>query len=149
MALRKLSTAVVVAGALVSCAGWNVASAQQAPGNTPATVGRVYTLHTKAVGPCPALDWHIVVGEKNTLSGMIGTDDMKTMFRVTGTFDPALRTFQLTGQEVGGTRTGAINGAFQPQTYQMAASLGGLPVGAACQGTTVYIPWVNPVSVGG
>jgi hypothetical protein len=146
MILGKLSAGVMT-GALLSCVGWGVASAQ-APGNTPAVPGRVYTLHTAAVGGCPSLDWHIVVGANNTLSGMIGADDMKTVFRVSGTYDPNLKTFRLDGQEVGGTRTGAVNGAFQPETFNMAASLGGLPVGSACQGKTVYVKWLEPDMAG-
>jgi hypothetical protein len=134
--------AAVMAGALLSCTGWSVASAQVANGQ-PYT-GRVYSLHTKSVGGCPALDWHIVVGENQTLSGMIGTDDMKTVFRTTGTFDPVAKTFHLQGKQIGGSRTGAVNGQIQGDGV-MAASLGGLPVGSACQGKTVYVRWNSPV----
>jgi hypothetical protein len=149
MISRKIP-AVAIAGALLSCVGWNIASAQTSPGNTPAYPGRVYTLHTPAVDDCPSLDWHIVVGEKNTLSGLIGTNDMKDVFRVQGTYDPALRTFRLDGQEIGGAhRPGAVNGAFEPTTFRMAASLGGLPMGAKCQGKTVYIKWQEPALTGG
>jgi hypothetical protein len=152
MISRKLP-ATMVAAAMLSCVGWNVASAQTAPGNTPAFVGKVYTLHTPASSDgCPSLDWHIVVGQNNTLSGMIGADDMEIVFRVHGTYDPALKTFRLDGTEVSGPHVGApgaINGAFEPTTYRMAATLGGLPVGAKCQGKTVYIKWMDSVAVGG
>jgi hypothetical protein len=98
---------VVVVVGLASCIGWAVAFA--APGDTPATPGRIYTAHTPEVGGCPALDWHIVVGGANTLSGMVGVEDMKTVFRVTGSYSGA--TLRLDGTEVGGTRTAAVNGA--------------------------------------
>lgn len=142
MNFRKVPVAVM-AGALLSCAGWNVGSAQPAkplPGDVPATVGRVYSIHTAAVGGCPSLDWHIVVGELNKLSGMIGTDDMKVVFSVTGQYNPADKTFKLSGKEIGGSRNGAVNGQVQTDG-RMAASLGGLPVGSACQGKTVYVQW--------
>jgi hypothetical protein len=139
MTFRK-SRAAVVAGTLVSCVGWNVAPAQV---TGQAFVGRVYDFNTKAVGGCPALDWHVVVGANNKLSGMIGLEDMKAMFAVTGTYD-ASRKFHLEGKEVGGTRTAALNGVVR-ENGVMVATLGGLPVGSACQGKTVYVRWNSPV----
>jgi len=137
MTYRKVPAALM-AGALVSCIGWTVAAA---PGDTPATVGRIYVAHTPETDGCPALDWHIVVGGGNTLSGMVGANDMKTVFRVTGSYSGS--TLRLDGTEVGGTRTAAVNGAVQSDG-RLAMSIGGLPVGAACQGKTVYLMWMNP-----
>jgi hypothetical protein len=139
MTFRNIYGAVLM-GALLSPVGWNVAPAQV---TGQAFVGRLYAFHTKAVGGCPALDWHVVVGENNTLSGMIGVNDMKTVFLVSGTYG-ADRKFRLDGKEIGGTRTGSINGQVY-ETGVMAATLGGLPVGAACQGKTVYARWNSPV----
>jgi hypothetical protein len=84
---------------------------------------------------------------------MVGADDMKLIFHVTGSYDPQMKTLRLNGTEVGGTRTAAVNGAVQPDG-RLAMSIGGLPVGSACQGKTVYLLWMNPhnyydVSVGG
>jgi hypothetical protein len=132
--------ATMVATVLISCMDVTIAPAQV---TGQAFAARVYSMHTNAVGGCPSLDWHIVVGENNTLSGMIGANEMKTVFRVTGSYD-ANKAFHLSGHEVGGSRTGAVNGQIQGDG-QMAATLGGLPVGAACQGKTVYVRWNNPV----
>jgi hypothetical protein len=142
MVTKKRSAAVtaVMAGALLAGVGWNIASAQV---TGQPFVGRVYTLHTKSVGGCPSMDWHIVVGDNNTLSGMIAVDNMKTVFRVTGSYE-AGKSFRLDGKQVDGNRTGAINGRIDP-TGTMEATLGGLPVGSACQGKTVYVRWNNPV----
>jgi hypothetical protein len=139
MFIRKVNAAAMTA-LLLSCVGLNVAPAQVTGQAFP---GRVYSMDTPAVGDCPSLDWHIVVGKNNTLTGMIGANDMQTVFRVTGSYN-AEKAFHLTGTEVGGTRTAAINGQIQ-NDGQMAASLGGLPVGSACQGKTVYVRWNNPV----
>ena len=150
MVFMKLPVAVM-AGALLSCAGIGLASAQ-APGDTAPSVGRVYTLHTAAVGGgCPSLDWHIVVGPNDTLSGMIGADDMKVVFSVTGKYDPVLKTASMSGKEISGPNPGAP-GALNAQVQsdgRLAASLGGLPVGAACQGKTVYVRWTSPQLSGG
>jgi hypothetical protein len=139
MTFRKLRAAAV-AGALVSCVGLNVAPAQV---TGQAFVGRVYAFHTKAIGGCRALDWHIIVGENDKLSGIIGLDDMKTNFAVMGTYD-AKRNFHLDGKEIGGTRTAALNGQVR-ENGVMVATLGGLPVGSACQGKSVYVRWNSPV----
>jgi hypothetical protein len=140
MVTRKGSAAItaVTAAALLSCVGLNAARAQ-ATGQT--YVGRVYTLHIKSFQGCPSLDWHIVVGENHTLSGMIAVDNMKTMYRVVGSYEPG-KSFRLDGHQVDGNGTGAINGKIEP-TGIMTATLGGLPVGSACQGRTVYVPWGN------
>jgi hypothetical protein len=136
MTLRKLSIAVA-GGALLSCAGLNIASAQ-APATPWVTEGTTYTLHSKAVGGCPAMDWHIVRGPNRTLSGMIATDGMKRVFKVEGEIDKNGANFTMTGQEVGGTGTGALNGQLQSDG-RLAMTIGALPVGAPCQGKTVYI----------
>lgn len=89
---------LIAAGALAITAVCGVASAQQ---GTPPD-GRVYTFHSRAQGGCPALDWHVVAGANNTLSGMIAWDDMKAMAHATGTLNMAAKTFQMTAHEVGG-----------------------------------------------
>jgi hypothetical protein len=86
-----------------------------------------------------------VVLKGGVMTGMVGVDDMKTMFRLNGTYSGA--NFQMTGQEVGGTRTGAVNGQLQNQ--KIAMTLGGLPVGSRCQGKTVYIQRREPAQFGG
>jgi hypothetical protein len=137
--------AAVMAGALFSCVGLNVASAQ-APAEPWVSPGTTYSAHTNASGGCPAMDWHIVRGNNGTLSGVVGVDDMKTMFKVTGSFSGA--NFHMDGTEIGGTRTGAVNGQIQSEG-RVTMTLGGLPVGSACQGKVVYIPFSRPAPYSG
>jgi len=92
------------------------------------------------------MDWHIVRGVGGVLTGMVGMNDMKTVFRVTGQATGA--NFHLDGYEVGGTRSGALNGQLQTDG-RLAMTFGGLPVGAACQGKTVYIKFRSPADYGG
>ena len=135
--------AMVMAGALLSCVGGGISSAQTAA-NWGAP-GTSYVLHSNAASGCPALDWHLVVMSDGSISGIVGVNDMQTMYKVTGTSSGA--NFHLDGKEVGGTRTAAVNGQLQDQ--KIALSIGGLPVGNACQGKTVYINRRQPAQVGG
>jgi hypothetical protein len=91
------------------------------------------------------MDWHLVVMNDGSIHGIVGLNDMKTLFDVAGTYAGA--TFHLDGHEVGGTRSGAVNGQLQSEG-RIALTLGGLPVGSACQGKTVYIKRKVPAPVG-
>jgi hypothetical protein len=83
--------------------------------------GSVLTVHTGARGACPALDWHIVVGQNNTLSAVIAWDDMKAVARGTGTVNMQARTFMLDVKEVGGQgRTAKIDGTVRQDGWFMA-----------------------------
>ena len=73
----------VAAGAVVVTATCNMALAQQV-----APEGRVYVFHSRPAGQCPSLDWHVVVGENNALSGMVAWNNMKNMANVAGTIAP-------------------------------------------------------------
>jgi hypothetical protein len=143
MIVNKVRGAVM-AGALLSCAGWNVASAQ-APAQSWGEPGTTYALHSNAAGDCPAMDWHLVVMNDGSIHGIVGLNDMKTLFEVAGTYTGA--TFHLDGHELGGTRSGAVNGQLQSEG-RIALTLGGLPIGAACQGKTVYITRKVPAPIG-
>jgi hypothetical protein len=146
MTSRKLP--VMIAGALISCVGGSTAFAQATAGQSAGSWGQsgtTYALHSNAASGCPALDWHLVVQSDGTLSGVVGVNDMQTMFRVHGTYSGA--NFHLDGQEVGGSRTAAVNG--QLQEGNIALSIGGLPVDSACQGKTVYIKRREAAPVGG
>src|SRR5438309_2241879 len=95
---------IVSIGLLSFAASTNVTSAQ-------VPEGRIYTLHSKAEGACPSLDWHIVVEPNGVLAGMIAWDDMKTLARATGTIDQENHTFSMLTKEMGGqTRTATIDG---------------------------------------
>ncbi len=130
----------ILTGALILSIGASITLG--APGDVPAYMGRVYSLHTDRTGACPSLDWHVVVGANNTLSGMIGSDTMKNVFRVTGTIGPG-RKFHLDGQEVGGTATGTVDGTVRANGF-LAATIGNLSRPSACNGQTLQIRWINP-----
>ncbi len=146
MICEKLPVAVIV-GTLLSCTGWNAAFAQAA-GTSGPVVGRVYVLHSNAAGECPSLDWHLVVGENNTLNGTVGANNMKTMFRVMGRYSADKTTFRLYGNEIGGTRTAVVDGKIMPDN-KLAATIDGLPVGAPCQGKTVHVNSVERTLISG
>lgn len=74
------------------------------------TEDEVFTFRANANGACPVLDWHLVVAPDNTVTGMIGWQNMQLLVRVTGTVDLDKRTFSLTGKEAGGNRTATIEG---------------------------------------
>ena len=68
--------------------------------------GTVYSLHTAANGQCPALDWHLVVGEDDsTLSGMVAWNNMKSMARLEGKIGQD-HTFSTVATEVSGPKVG-------------------------------------------
>ena len=133
--------AAILAGALV--AGGSVV-ALAAPGDVPVYMGRVYSLHTGATGGCPSLDWHVVVGANNTLNGMIASNSINKVFRVTGSIGPG-RKFHLDGTEVGGTGTGTVDGTVRKNGV-LAATIGNLSRPSACNGQTLTIRWINPYS---
>ena len=139
MSISNTSMAIMV-GALVSCAGLDIASAQLNPGNMQPVPGRVYAFHTNATGACPSADWHLVVGPNNTLSGIVSTHDNQNVWRVTGTFGNGQGHLQ--GVNVATGKPGATNGKVQTDG-RLALTLGGFVEGSACQGQVVTVPWVS------
>jgi hypothetical protein len=129
----------IVAGALLSTAALNIAIA--AP--TPAYLeeGTVYSAHSPARDGCPSLDWHVWVGPKDTLSGMISTEGMTPKaFSVTGGIGVD-RTFHLDGKEIGGTgRTSTIDGQVRDDGV-LVATIGNVSGPSPCANKTVYIRW--------
>jgi hypothetical protein len=77
-----------------------VARSNAAPPNVPE--GRIYVLHSSAIGACPSLDWHIVVERNDVLAGMVAWDNMRTMARATGSVNRKDGTFRMTVVELGG-----------------------------------------------
>jgi hypothetical protein len=124
----------VAAGAVVMTATCNMALAQQV-----APEGRVYVFHSRPAGQCPSLDWHLVVGDANALSGMVAWNNMQSMAHVAGTISPN-RTFTLNGKEVGGAgRTATITGVIRSDGW-LTANVKGQNLD--CQGITVqfFVP---------
>jgi hypothetical protein len=129
----------VAAGAVVVTATCNMALAQQV-----APEGRVYTFHSRPAGQCPSLDWHVVVGENNTLSGMVAWNNMKSMANVSGTIKPD-RTFSMEGKEVGGQgRTANITGRLRSDDW-LDANVTGPNIN--CQG--IRVMFATPPPSGG
>ncbi len=109
LALRNLA-----AGALALVATCGMAYAQMTPAEH-LPEGRLYVFHSKASGGCPELDWHIVVGNNDSLTGMISWDNMQHMAKATGAMT-SNRHFKMTAKEVGGENreaeiTGTVNSA--------------------------------------
>ena len=120
-------------GALALTTSLSVASAQ-------APEGRLYAFHSTAQGSCPALDWHVVVGPQNTLSGMLSWDNMKSVAHAKGTLNPTARTFVMQAHEVGGQgRSATIDGTVG-QNGWLKASIRGPNVNC----TGVDVPWFTP-----
>jgi hypothetical protein len=129
-------TATAVLASVAVCGG---AIAQDVP-----PPNRVYTLHTPATGPCPALDWHIGINDaKNTLTGIIAWgEDMENLARVSGTFKSG-SSFEMIAHEVGGqNRTAEISGYLRKPDNYMISSIKGPNI--SCENIT--IPWFKPPS---
>ena len=124
----------VAAGAVAVTATCNMAQAQQI-----VPEGRVFVFHSRPAGQCPALDWHVVSGENNTLNGMVAWNNMRSMANVSWAISPD-RTFRMNGKEVGGQgRTAVITGVLRTDGW-MTANVKGQNLD--CQGITV--PWFVP-----
>jgi len=102
--------------------------------------GRIYAFHSKAQASCPELDWHLVVGANNTLTGMISWDNMKSIARASGSANPANRTFTMNAVREGGSGHGAtINGTVRQDGW-LVANIKGQNVN--CQG--IVVQWFVP-----
>jgi hypothetical protein len=125
----KMLVVTMAAGALCGVAMLDKVHAQAAP-------GAVYVFHSKAMGGCPALDWHVVAGEGGTLDGMIAWNDMKSMAHATGSID-ATRNFKMTATEIGGSgRTATVSGQARKDGW-LVANISG--PGVNCKHVTIPI----------
>jgi hypothetical protein len=118
MRTRILVIATMAAAAFNAGAMLNTAHAQ-----VPAP-GTLFVYHSTAQGACPALDWHVVVGENGALSGMVAWNDMKTVARVSGKTN-AEHQFSMTATEVGGGKTATITGQRRPADGFLIADING------------------------
>jgi hypothetical protein len=135
-----MRTATAISAVACIFMAWTSAASAQ---NVPA--GSYYSFHSAPQGSCPALDWHVAVGQNGALSGMIAWDNMKSMAHAEGTVNQQARTFQMTAKEVGGQgRTANISGTVRNDGYLVATIEG---PNVKCQGVTV--PWFKPSSGNG
>jgi hypothetical protein len=125
-------------GALALTASLGVALAQMPE-------GRLFVFHSTAQGACPPLDWHLVVGPNNTLSGMLSWDNMKSMAQATGTVNLTARTFAMQAHEVGGQKRSATIDGTVGQNGWLKANIRGQNVNC----TGVDVPWFTPPPAGG
>jgi hypothetical protein len=137
---RSKTIGTMAVGALMLGSLHSAATAQQVM----LPEGRVYVFHSKPTGACPALDWHVVVGANNALSGMIAWDDMKAMASVSGSLTPA-RTFSMTAKEVGGQgRTATVSGQLRTDGWLIANVKG-----PKIECNNITVPWFTPPPQGG
>ena len=102
--------------------------------------GMVYSVHTEETGGCPALDWHVAVGPKDTLAGMVSQQNGRSIWKVSGTYT-ADHTFHLAANEAcGQQRTGSVDGEFRPDG-SLALKLSHLSSPSPCDDKTIYVPW--------
>ena len=127
-----------IAASALACSGASTqAMAQQSPDSL---TGRVYAFHSLPSGGCPSLDWHVVMESDNRLSGLIATNDMSKVFRVTGTVGPD-RTFHLNGTEVGGAgRTATVDGQVGIDGW-LVADISNMTGPSPCANHTVHVQW--------
>ena len=139
--------AAIAASALACSDALTVAMAQQSPDILPP--GRMYAFHSRPSDGCPSLDWHMVLQSDNHLSGLIATDDMSKVFRVSGTLGRN-RAFHLNGEEIGGAgRTGTVDGQVRSDGW-MVADISNMSGPSPCNDHVVNVQWQRyDIGVGG
>jgi hypothetical protein len=101
--MKTVSIAKLALAALATAAALSPALAQ--------TKGGLYVLHTRAVGSCPGLDWHVNVEPNGSLVGFVAWDQMKHMAKLEGSIAKN-GSFDMNAQEVGGAaRKAVVKGA--------------------------------------
>lgn len=148
MISTRFAATTVLAIAAAACTPQNPPPASSAPAmaaqTQPLPPGRVYSFHSAASGACPALDWHVVLGDDNSLTGMVSWDNMRALARATGMMQG--NSFQMTAKEVGGrNRTATIDGTVNPSTGWLTANIRGPNL--SCTG--IDVPWFRPSTAGG
>jgi len=116
------------------CSGWRIA------GNAVAlelTDDRVLSFHSQPSGGCPGLDWHLVAGTNNRLTGLIAWDDMKNVARVSGSANKDGK-FHLALQPLHGVSSeGSVEGQLPDYNGWLTASV----TGAGCPHQEVHVQW--------
>ena len=127
----KLNVAIAAGALMVGLAGSATA--------LELTQGRVLTFHSETANGCPGLDWHVVVGANNQLSGIIAWDNMKDVSRVIGVADKEGK-FHLDLQPINGVgNTGTVDGQFPDHNGWLTAHV----MGAGCPTEDVKVAWSN------
>jgi hypothetical protein len=108
------------------------------------TQGRVLVFHSEPSGGCPGLDWHLVAGANDRLTGLIAWDDMKEVTRVSGSADQDGK-FHLILQPVNGSgNKGSVDGQLPDYNGWLTASV----TGAGCPHQDIQVEWFRPHAAG-
>jgi hypothetical protein len=121
------------------------AAASHDPAVAQAAKGGLYAFHTRAVGACPGLDWHITVEPNGGLIGFVAWDQMKHMARLAGNLNKD-RSFEMNAEEVGGAGRKATVKGTAAGDY-ITASIDGS--GTGCDKQVLQIPRVTGGLQGG
>lgn len=108
------------------------------------TPGRTMGFHSEPSNGCPGLDWHIVVGAKNQLKGMLSWDDMHDVVRVSGSADQDGRFHLVFPPMKGSPSGGSIVGQFPDYNGWLTAHV----VGAGCPQQDVHVEWFRAPGAG-
>jgi hypothetical protein len=106
--------------------------------------GALYPFHSNPTGTCPGLDWHVVVGADNSVTGMVAWDRMKHFASLSGNLSPD-DSFRIEAAEVGGPIKATITGKVTPA--HVTISING--TGTGCDGKTATINRAPPGSMVG
>ena len=98
--------------------------------------GGLYAFHSRPIGKCPGLDWHVMVEPNGALDGFVAWDRMQHMARLSGTLTKD-RTFEMAAQEVGGAARKATVKGTAAGDYITASITGS---GSACDDQVLQIP---------
>ncbi len=130
-------------GTLLAGAAWNGASAQVVMPE-----GRIYAFHSPAQSGCPAVDWHLVAGANNTISGMASWNNMKTVATLSGSVNPTTRKFELVGKEVAPpNKSTTLTGTVRADGW-LVIDIGPI-AGSTCSNKEIKVQWFAPQPGGG
>jgi hypothetical protein len=128
-----------VAGLLALTAATGVATEQKPPFKLPA--GRLYVFHSTPRSGCPGVDWYIVAGAGDTLTGFIAWNNMQSVARATGTLNRRTGTFEMMAHELGGQdQTVTVTGTVSATSGWLTADMQVQDVN--CRG--IKVPWFTP-----
>jgi hypothetical protein len=94
----------------------------------------LYAFHSRAMGKCPGLDWHVMVAPNGALSGFVAWDNMQHMARLTGMMNKD-HTFQIDAKGDSG-KTAVVKGSATGD--YLTASITGS--GTACDDQVLQVP---------
>jgi hypothetical protein len=124
-----------IAAAVIGLSGTAAFAQQQQAG--------LYAYHTRAVGGCPAFDWHITAEGNGDLSGFVAWGDHTA--KLAGKIQPN-RQFEMNAKEVGGQGRNAVVKGTAAGTYITAEITGS---GTPCDNQPLQIPRVAGGLAGG